>query len=98
MERGGCIYFMSNNYNNVLYLGVTSNLFIRIHQHKNKQYPNSFTAKFNCNKLVYYETFSRIEEAIAREKNIKNWKREWKDELINKTNPDWLDLSAKIDR
>ena len=97
MDRGGCIYFMSNAYNNVLYVGVTSNLYVRIRQHKNKEFPNSFTAKFNCDKLVCYEPYSTIEEAIAREKNIKNWKREWKDELINKTNPDWLDLFDTIE-
>jgi len=71
MERGGCIYFMSNTYNNVLYVGVTSNLYVRIREHKNKTFPYSFTAKYNCNKLVYYECFTSIEEAIAREKNIK---------------------------
>ena len=60
-------------------LKVTSNLFIRIRQYKNKEYKNSFTEKYNCDKLVYYESYSRIEEAIGREKNIKNWKRERKD-------------------
>lgn len=97
MERGGCIYFMTNQHHNVLYLGVTSDLKIRVYQHKNKTYPNSFTARYNCNKLVYFEIFQTIEEAIAREKNIKNWKREWKDELINKHNPKWEDLSSNID-
>jgi putative endonuclease len=82
MEKGGCIYFMANNYNTVLYLGITSDLQTRIYQHKNKEFPHSFTAKYNCNKLVYYETYTSIEEAIAREKNLKSWKREWKNELI----------------
>ena len=98
MERGGFIYFMSNTHNNVLYLGVTSNLYIRIHQHKTKEFPNSFTAKFNCDKLIYFEYYSSIEEAIGREKNIKNWKREWKNELVNKLNSKWLDLSDEIER
>lgn len=97
MERGGCIYFMTNAHNNVLYLGVTSDLYIRIRQHKNKEFTNSFTAKYNSNKLVYYESYSTIEEAIGREKNIKNWKREWKEELINTMNPDWKDLFDTID-
>ncbi len=97
MERGGCIYFMTNEHNNVLYVGVTSDLKARVYQHLNKVYPNSFTAKYNCNKLVYYEYYTSIEEAIAREKNIKNWKREWKDELINKTNPNWKDISKEIE-
>ena len=97
MERGGCIYFMTNEHNNVLYIGVTSDLKVRVYQHKTKAYPNSFTTRYNCNKLVYHETFSTIEEAIAREKNIKNWKREWKDELINKLNPKWEDLSDSLE-
>lgn len=97
MERGGCIYFMANEYNTVLYLGVTSDLKARIYQHKNKIFSRSFTSKYNCNKLVYFETFSNIEEAIAREKNLKNWKRKWKNDLINKLNPEWLDLSCEIE-
>ena len=67
MEKGGCIYFMTNEYHNVLYLGVTSDLKIRVYQHKTKKYPHSFTARYNCNKLVYFEVFSTIEEVIARE-------------------------------
>jgi len=89
---------MTNKYNNVLYVGVTSDLVSRIYQHQTKEFKNSFTDKYNCNKLVYFEYYSSIEEAIAREKNIKNWKRAWKDELINKENPDWLDLSDSIVR
>jgi len=81
-----------------LYVGVTSDLFVRIQEHKTKRFPKSFTAKFNCDKLVCYESYSTIEEAIAREKNIKNWKREWKDELITRMNPDWLDLSETIEK
>ena len=83
---------MSNDYGSVLYIGVTSDLFTRIPDHKNKTYPTSFTAKYNCRKLVYYETFPRIEDAIAREKQLKKWNRSWKDELISKTNPTWKDL------
>lgn len=97
MEKGGCIYFMTNEYNNVLYLGVTSDLQTRIYQHKNKEFPRSFTARYNCNKLVYFEIFTNIGEAIAREKNLKNWKREWKNELISKINPKWKDLSSEIE-
>ena len=97
MERGGCIYFITNTYNTVLYLGVTSDLQKRIYQHKNKEFPNSFTAKYNCNKLVYFELFANIEEAIAREKNLKNWKREWKNDLIIKMNPEWKDLSSEVE-
>lgn len=83
---------MTNEYGSVLYIGVTSDLFIRIPEHKNKIYSNSFTAKYNCIKLVYYETYPRIEDAITREKQLKKWKRAWKLELISKFNPEWKDL------
>ena len=63
-----------------------------------KVYPNSFTAKYNCNKLVYYETFGRIEDAIAREKQLKKWNRSWKNKLISDMNPEWkyLFIGLKI--
>jgi putative endonuclease len=54
--------------------------------------PKSFTSKYNCDKLVYFEGFHFIEDAIAREKNLKNWRREWKIELITRQNPDWSEL------
>jgi putative endonuclease len=92
MERGGCIYIMANSFNTVLYIGVTSDLFSRVSEHKNKKYPGSFTSKYNCNKLVYYEMFSRIEEAIGKEKQLKKWNREWKNKLIQDANPNWSDL------
>ena len=88
---------MANSHNKVLYVGITSELILRVNQHKTKAFPNSFTAKYNCDKLVYYESFHTIEEAIAREKNIKDWKREWKDELINKMNPEWNDLYGELE-
>ncbi len=71
MQTGGCVYIITNKRNTVLYTGVTSDLMGRIWDHKNKTYPNSFSAKYNCNKLVYYCFYSRIEEAIATEKAIK---------------------------
>jgi len=89
MQYGGTIYILTNFHNEVLYLGVTSDLFTRIPEHINKVYPDSFTAKYNCNKLVYYETFGKIEDAIAREKVLKKWNRKWKDKLINDFNPEW---------
>ena len=97
MIRGGCVYILTNINHTMLYVGVTSNLFKRIFEHKNKIYAESFTSKYNCNILVYVEGFHSIEEAIAREKNLKNWKREWKIELINKVNPNWIELSAEED-
>ena len=72
---GGSIYFICNNSNSTLYLGVTSNLINRLNEHKEKIDPKSFSARYNCDKLVYFEHFSRIEEAIVREKQIKNWSR-----------------------
>ena|ERR1035437_2105509 len=95
MNRTGFVYFMSNAYNNVLYIGVTNNLIRRIAEHKAK-INKGFTYKYNCDKLVYYEEFDLIVEAIAREKQLKNWKREWKNELVNTKNPDWKDLSVSI--
>ena len=87
---------MSNRLNTVLYTGVTSDLRIRVHQHKNNDFPDSFTAKYNCSKLVYYENFLNIEEAIQMETRIKNWKREWKVNLINSRNPEWKDLYDEL--
>jgi len=83
---------LTNKYNTVLYIGVTSDLFTRIPEHKSKVYKTAFSAKYNCDKLVYYETFGRIEDAIAREKQLKKWNRAWKNGLINKMNPEWKDL------
>ena len=76
----------------VLYVGVTSNLESRVWQHKNKVYPG-FTSKYNVNKLVYYEVHDDIFVAIQREKQIKRWRREKKEWLINSMNPCWNDLS-----
>jgi len=89
MQYGGTVYILTNVHHEVLYIGVTSDLFTRIPEHITKVYPNSFTAKYNCNKLVYYETFGRIEDAIAREKQLKKWNRLWKNKLISNFNPGW---------
>ena len=97
MERGGFVYFMTNKNNTVIYTGVTSNLRNRVYDHKIGKYPNSFTNKYNCHKLVYYETYPYIEEAIAREKQIKGGSRKKKEELIRQMNPDWYDLFEQIE-
>jgi len=86
------VYFLTNEHNNVIYIGVTSDLQKRIVQHKTKKH-KGFTAKYNCNKLVYIETFESIEQAIVREKQLKAGNRKRKEELINKDNPNWDDLS-----
>lgn len=88
------IYILTNKKNTVLYTGVTSDLEQRVYEHKTKFYPKSFTAKYNCDKLIYFEEFADIEEAIHREKQLKRYKRSFKENLINSLNPDWNDLSA----
>lgn len=85
------IYILSNK-SKVLYVGVTNNLNRRIYEHKNKLL-DGFSKKYNLTKFVYFESTKDISEAIRREKQLKNWKREWKIELIEKDNPEWKDLS-----
>ncbi|WP_262710295.1 GIY-YIG nuclease family protein [Mucilaginibacter psychrotolerans] len=91
-QGGGCVYIMTNKYNSVLYTGVSSELISRVWDHKNKTYPKSFTARYNCYKLVYYCFYTHIEEAIAIEKVIKGSSREYKKQLVNAMNPEWKDL------
>jgi putative endonuclease len=96
MERGGIIYILTNDRHSVLYTGVTSDLVSRMYKHIHKTYSNSFTKKYNVYKLVYFEIFPTIEEAIAREKQIKAGSRSKKEELINRLNPQWKDLYNEI--
>ena len=83
---------MTNIKNTVLYTGVTNDLQRRVSEHKSGSIPG-FTQKYNCKKLVYYESFSDIEQAIRREKLIKEYRREKKIQLINELNPEWKDLA-----
>ncbi|MGB1041502.1 MAG: GIY-YIG nuclease family protein [Flavobacteriales bacterium] len=69
------VYIMSNRHRNVLYIGVTSNLYKRVWEHKNHVYKGSFTSRYNCDFLVYYEYYDNMIEAISREKQLKNWRR-----------------------
>jgi putative endonuclease len=96
MERGGCVYIMTNKNKTTLYVGVTSDLQNRINEHKSHVFSRSFTAKYNLTYCIYYESYYLIEEAIAREKEIKKWRREKKEILINTKNPDWRDLWDEI--
>ncbi len=96
MQRGGYIYIMTNKKNTTLYVGVTAFLRDRIYEHKSAIDLKSFTARYNLDKLVYYECFPFMEEAIAREKKLKGGSRKKKEELINALNPDWKDLYAEI--
>jgi putative endonuclease len=96
MTKGGAIYILTNENNTTLYTGVTSNLMKRLFEHRSGKYPNSFTARYGLGKLVYYEVFHRIEDAIAREKQIKGGSRLKKEKLINAINPEWNDLSHEL--
>ena len=87
------VYLLTNWNNKVMYVGVTSDLKRRLFEHRNKSV-EGFTAKYNVHKLVYYEATSDVQSAIAREKEIKKWRREKKNRLVERINPDWRDLSA----
>lgn len=87
------VYILSNFKRNVFYVGVCDNVEKRISQHKNNE-GGYFTSKYKCHFLVYVEAFNDINYAIAREKQLKSWNREWKIELIKKDNPDMIDLAA----
>jgi len=76
----------------VIYIGVTNDIYWRTLEHKQDVNKNSFTAKYKCHKLVYYEVFQYIDNAITREKQLKNWHRQWKINLIEENNPRWRDL------
>jgi putative endonuclease len=93
----GYVYIMTNNNNSVLYTGVTSELKQRVNQHKLKIHQNSFSARYNLCKLVYYESLESIGDAIKREKQIKSGSRNRKIDLINGMNPEWNDLSVLPD-
>jgi putative endonuclease len=90
------VYVITNTHNTVLYIGVTNDLKSRIYQHRIKA-NKSFSSKYNLYKLVYYEHFTNIYGAIEREKQLKKWKREWKEALIDSMNPEWNDLYEELD-
>ena len=91
------VYILTNKNKTVLYVGVTKNLKERLYAHKNSETSSkSFTAKYNVIHLIYYEHFTNIEQAINREKQIKKWRREKKNNLINNFNSDWNFLEDTI--
>jgi putative endonuclease len=96
MTKGGSVYIMTNKLKTTLYIGVTADLQIRIKQHKEHYFQNSFTDKYNLEYCIYYENFFSIQEAILREKQIKKWSRSKKESLINSLNPNWMDLWEEI--
>jgi putative endonuclease len=89
------VYLMASRRNGVLYTGITSNIVKRVWEHKNGSV-EGFTKKYDVNKLVYYEIFEDVEEAILRERRIKKWNRGWKIRLIESLNPEWKDLYEDI--
>ncbi len=95
MIRYSYVYLLTNKSNSVIYTGVTTGLIKRIYQHKNKLTPG-FSSKYNLDKLVYYESFEDIREAIKREKQIKGGSRKDKIKLIQSTNPEFEDLYYKL--
>ena len=87
------VYIMNNKPKGVIYIGVTDNIEERVKEHKMKAYPKSFTAKYSCDKLIYFEEFVNGDEAVVRENQFKKWKRDWKIKLIEEMNPSWMDIS-----
>lgn len=87
----GYVYIVASKSRNALYIGVTSNLIQRIWQHKN-EVSDGHSKKYKTHDLVHYEVFGDMERAITRERQLKNWHRDWKDNLIAENNPDWEDL------
>ena len=93
--RGGWVYIVTNRPNGTLYVGVTSNLSQRIWQHRAGEF-DGFTKRYGLDKLVWYECFPDIRDAIQREHNMKHWPRAWKVRLIHDLNPNWTDLSQEL--
>ncbi|MCL4387102.1 GIY-YIG nuclease family protein [Patescibacteria group bacterium] len=95
MTKSYYVYFMASQNNRALYIGITNDLKRRVFEHKNELI-NGFTRKYKCKKLIYYEETSDVKSAITREKVLKKWRRQKKEELINEFNPKWKDLSENL--
>jgi putative endonuclease len=87
------VYILASR-SRVLYIGVTGNFELRLSEHRTKKYPNAFTSQYSVTKLVYFEEYTRIEDAIVREKQLKGWRRSKKVALIEIRNPEWADLGT----
>jgi putative endonuclease len=94
-EKQPCVYILASKHYGTLYIGVTSNLMKRMHQHRNK-HTDGFTAEYAVYRLVHYELLTNMTTAIAREKQLKNWHRPWKINLINANNPHWVDMAVGL--
>ena len=95
MNKQPAVYILASRRNGTLYVGVTSNLAKRIWEHKNNLV-EGFTKRYGIHQLVWYEVHETMESALEREKRLKEWKRKWKVQLIQKTNPNWKDLYPLI--
>ena len=95
MEKQPSVYILASKRNGTLYLGVTSDLIKRVWEHKNNLVPG-FTKRYGIHQLVWYELYESMTSAITREKQMKEWQRKWKLELIEKNNPNWHDLYDTI--
>ena len=89
------VYIMANKRNGTIYIGVTNDIVRRVQEHKKHTFPDSFTAKYNCDKLVYFEDFQYVDKAIDREKQLKAGSRDNKIKLIESINPEWRDLATE---
>ncbi|WP_342768480.1 GIY-YIG nuclease family protein [Hephaestia caeni] len=94
-ERLPCVYMMASGFLGTLYVGVTSNLVGRVMQHREGTF-EGFTKRYGCELLVWYDVGETMETAIAREKTIKKWPRDWTCNLIERTNPEWNDLAVGL--
>jgi putative endonuclease len=95
MHKNGFVYIISNGKDSVLYIGVTSDLVKRMYEHR-ESLIEGFSKTYQAYKLLYYEYFDAISDAILREKQLKNWKRDWKLDLIRASNPEFRDLYEDI--
>ena len=94
-NKKGYVYILTNKPSGTLYVGITTSLVHRIYQHKH-ELVDGFTKKYNLKTLVYFEEYDLYAQAIKREKRLKEWQRDWKIDLIEKENPDWVDLYERI--
>jgi putative endonuclease len=94
-EREPCVYILASQPRGTLYIGVTSDLLARLWQHRTGALPG-FTSRHAVNLLVWFERYGEMETAILREKQLKNWRRQWKINLIEETNPHWADLAVGL--
>ena len=90
------VYILTNSHRNVLYIGITNDLPRRIYEHKHHLDRTSFTARYNVDELVYYESTTDVYAAIEREKQLKGWNRKRKNKLVETKNPQWLDISDSV--